>query len=40
MKKVKYERTAPEVVQLQIEDVIVTSGLEYEDDELPLSPKR
>ena len=37
MKKEKYERTELEVIQFQTEDVIMTSVLEYESDELPLS---
>ena len=40
MKKEKYERTELEVIQFQTEDVTMTGGLEYEDDELPLSPNR
>lgn len=40
MKIEKYERTELEIIQFQTEDVIMTSGLEYEEDELPLSPKR
>ncbi len=39
MKKEKYERTEPEIIRFQTEDVIMISGLEYEEDELPLSPK-
>ena len=38
MKKEKYERTELEVVEFETEDVIMTSGIEYEDDELPLTP--
>ena len=37
MKKEKYERTELEVVEFETEDVIMTSGIEYEDDELPLT---
>ena len=40
MKKEKYERTELEVIKFQTEDVIMTSGPEYEDDELPLTPNR
>ena len=40
MKKEKYERTELEIIKFQTEDVIMTSGLEYEADELPLSPNR
>ena len=36
----KYERTELEVVEFETEDVIMTSGIEYEDDELPLTPNR
>ena len=34
MDKEKYERTEPEVIKFQTEDVITTSG--YEDDETEL----
>ncbi len=40
MKKEKYERTELEVVEFETEDVIMTSGIEYEDDELPFTPNR
>ena len=40
MKKEKYERTELEVVEFETEDVIMTSGIDYEDDELPLAPNR
>ena len=40
MKKEKYERTELEVVEFETEDVIMTSGIDYEDDELPLIPNR
>ena len=40
MKKEKYERTELEVVEFETEDVIMTSRIEYEDDELPLTPNR
>ena len=40
MKKEKYECTELEIIKFQTEDVIMTSGLEHEDDELPLSPNR
>lgn len=40
MKKEKYERTELEVVEFETEDVIMTSGIEYEDDELPLTLNR
>ena len=38
MKKEKYERTELEVIKFQTEDVIMTSGMELEDDELPFMP--
>lgn len=40
MKKEKYERTELEVIEFQTEDVIMTSGMDYEDDELPFIPNR
>ena len=40
MKKEKYERTELEVMEFETEDVIMTGGIEYEDDELPLTPNR
>lgn len=40
MKKEKYERTELEVIKFQTEDVIMTSGMDYEDDELPFIPNR
>lgn len=40
MKKEKYERTEMEVIEFQTEDVIMTSGIEYEDDELPITSNR
>ena len=40
MKKEKYERTEMEVIEFQTDDVIMTSGIEYEEDELPFSPNR
>lgn len=40
MKKEKYERTELEVIEFQTEDVIMTSGIELEDDELPFIPNR
>ena len=36
MNKEKYERTELDVFEFQTEDVIMTSGIEYEDDEIPL----
>ena len=32
MRKERYERTELDVIRFQIEDVIMTSGEEYEDD--------
>lgn len=40
MNKESYERTELEIIKFQTEDVIMTSGIEYEDDELPLTPNR
>lgn len=37
MKKEKYELSEMEVIEFQTEDVIMTSGIEYEDDELPIT---
>ena len=31
--KESYERTELEIIKFQTEDVIMTSGIEYEDDE-------
>ena len=36
MQKEKYERTQMDIIEFQTEDVIMTSGLDYEDDETPL----
>ena len=36
MYKEKYERTELEILMFQTEDVITTSGPEYEDDETEL----
>ena len=36
MKKEKYERTELDIIKFQTEDVIMTSGLDYEDDETPI----
>ena len=38
MKKEKYERTELEIIKFQTEDVIMTSSIDYEEDELPLVP--
>ena len=40
IKKEKYERTGLEVIKLQTEDVITTSGFNYEEDELPFVPNK
>ena len=40
MKKEKYERTELEIIKFQTEDVIMTSNMDYEDDELPFVPNR
>lgn len=40
MEKEKYERTELDIIVFQTEDVITTSGIEYEDDELPFIPNR
>lgn len=36
MDKEKYERTELEIFKFQTEDVITTSGIQYEDDETEL----
>nr|WP_316624881.1 hypothetical protein [uncultured Ruminococcus sp.] len=38
MKKEKYERTELDIIKFQTEDVIMTSGIENEEDELPFVP--
>lgn len=38
MNKEKYDRTELEIIKFQTQDVIMTSGLDYEDDELPFVP--
>ena len=40
MKKEKYERTDLEIIKFQTEDVIMTSNMDYEEDELPFAPNR
>lgn len=40
MKKEKYERTYMEVIEFQTEDILNTSGFEYEDDELEFIPNK
>ena len=40
MKKEKYEQTELEIIKFHTEDVISTSNSNYEEDELPLSPKK
>lgn len=40
MKKEKYEQTELEIIKFHTEDVISTSSIDYEDDELPFVPNR
>ena len=40
VEKEKYERTELEIFKFQTEDVIMTSGLDYEEDELPIIKTR
>ena len=40
MEKEKYVRTEIEVFRFQTEDVIMTSVIDYEDDELEFLPNR
>lgn len=40
MEKDIYERTDLEIIKFQTEDVILTSGIDYEEDELPFVPNR
>ena len=40
MEKDIYERTYLEIIKFQTEDVISTSSIDYEDDELPFVPNR
>lgn len=40
MEKDIYERTDLEIIRFQTEDVILTSGIDYEEDELPFVPNR
>ncbi len=40
MEKDIYERTDLEIIKFQTEDVIMTSGIDYEEDELPFVPNR
>ena len=40
MVKEKYERTELEIIQFPTEDVITTSSIDYEDDELPFVPHK
>ena len=37
MEKEKYERTEIDIFKFQTEDVIMTSGIDYEDDDLQIS---
>lgn len=39
MNKEKYERSELEIIKFQTEDVIMTSGPDCEDDELPFVPE-
>lgn len=36
MEKEKYERTEIDIFKFQTENFIMTSGIDYEDDELPI----
>ena len=40
MQKERYESTELEIIRFRTEDVIVTSGggIDYEEDELPITP--
>lgn len=40
MEKDIYERADLEIIKFQTEDVILTSGIDYEEDELPFVPNR
>ena len=40
MVKEKYESTELEIIQFLTEDVITTSSIDYEDDELPFEPHK
>ncbi len=40
MVKEKYESTELEIIQFLTEDVITTSSIDYEDDELPFVPHK
>ena len=40
MEKDIYERTDLEIIKFQTEDVILTSGIDYEEDELTFVPNR
>ena len=40
MVKEKYERTELEIIRFLTEDVITTSSIDYEDDELPFVPHK
>ena len=40
MEKDIYERTYLEIIKFQTEDVILTSGIDYEEDELPFVPNQ
>ena len=40
MKKEEYERTELDIIRFQTEDVIMSSSIDYEDDETPFIPNR
>ena len=40
MVKEKYESTELEIIKFLTEDVITTSSIDYEDDELPFVPHK
>lgn len=40
MVKEKYERTELEIIRFLTGDVIMTSSIDYEDDELPFVPHK
>lgn len=40
MEKEKYELAELDIIEFQTEDVIMTSGIEYEEDELPFISNR
>lgn len=40
MEKEKYEHIELEIIKFQTDDVITTSGIDYEEDELPFVPNK